>query len=412
MKTKIACFGLWMLLHLGLSAQNKKILFDATKAEMASNADWVIDADKHDIGTGSGGVMTKGSGSESNPQRYPTPAQSTITSSTTEDYWEGAISAWAIQMVKRGYQVETLPYNGKITYGDTLNNPQDLSFYKVFVVDEPNTKFTSAEVTAILAFVKNGGGLFMISDHDKSDRNNDGWDSPHIWNDLLKNNPFGITFDYTTYSESSNNYANLPGDTILGGPAGKATTIKFNGATTMTLDNSKNPTAQGIIYRYGMSNKGGSNVMLARARYGKGKVIGIADSSPFEDGTGDPGDNLYSSWTSANDSTLIVNATYWLSIPEKVINTAIPLESLTKMGEIIVSPNPVNGILTVQSMEERYPITSIKIINQIGQTVSSEGSRILKNSIMKMDLINLTSGIYFLQVQSNEHVTYKKIIKE
>ncbi|HEY4151408.1 MAG TPA: hypothetical protein VGM41_20860, partial [Chitinophagaceae bacterium] len=47
----------------------KKFLFDATKAETAGNADWVIDEDG------------------STPQRIPTPAQSTITASTAETFW-------------------------------------------------------------------------------------------------------------------------------------------------------------------------------------------------------------------------------------------------------------------------------------------------------------------------------------
>jgi len=63
-----------------------KVLFDATKAQMAGNADWVIDADTHNIGTGSSGAMVSGSGSESNPQRYPNPAASGITASTAETY--------------------------------------------------------------------------------------------------------------------------------------------------------------------------------------------------------------------------------------------------------------------------------------------------------------------------------------
>jgi len=46
-----------------------KVLFDATKAEMCANADWVIDADTYNIGTGSTGLMVVGSGSEANPGR-------------------------------------------------------------------------------------------------------------------------------------------------------------------------------------------------------------------------------------------------------------------------------------------------------------------------------------------------------
>jgi len=96
----------------------KKFLFDATHAETAGNADWVIDED--------GSV----------PQQIPTPAQSTITSSTPETYWTGALSSWGIALVKLGNTVETLPSGTSITYGNS-SNAQDLSHYDVFVVDEP-----------------------------------------------------------------------------------------------------------------------------------------------------------------------------------------------------------------------------------------------------------------------------------
>ena len=211
-----------MLLFGKIQAQ-QKILFDATKAETAGNADWVIDADQHNLSF-SNGYAVAGSGNESNPQRFPTPAQSTVTSSTPETYWEGGLSAWGVDLVNKGFEVETLPYNGKITYGSS-SNPQDLSHYAVFVVDEPNIRFTSAEKTAILQFVYHGGGLFMISDHDRSDRNSDGIDSPSVWNDLMQHNsvqtdPFGITFDLLKFNDKSTNVRNLPGNPILNGPMG------------------------------------------------------------------------------------------------------------------------------------------------------------------------------------------------
>lgn len=131
-----------------------KILFDCTKAETAGNADWVIDADEHNIYWESNDQI--GTGTASNPQRYPTPAQSTVTAVTPETYWEGALSSWGIDLVKLGYEVETLPITDSITYGVSAN-PQDLSNYKVFIVDEPNIRFTTAEMAAMYNFVKNGG---------------------------------------------------------------------------------------------------------------------------------------------------------------------------------------------------------------------------------------------------------------
>lgn len=166
-----------VLAVLGAQGQTIKILFDASQAQMAGNADWVIDADVFNIGTNSAHLMVTGAGNEANPQRYPTPAQSSITSSTAQTYWKGALSYWAIDLVRQGYSVETLPYNGLITYG-VGTNTQDLSNYNAFIVCEPNIRFSTSEKAALLSYVQNGGGLFMIADHTVSDRNNDGWDSP------------------------------------------------------------------------------------------------------------------------------------------------------------------------------------------------------------------------------------------
>ncbi len=87
----------------GRPAAAGAFFFDATKAETAGNADWVIDEDN---GT---------------PQRIPTPAQATITASTAETFWTGALSSWGIALVKAGNSVETLPSGAAITYGSTTN---------------------------------------------------------------------------------------------------------------------------------------------------------------------------------------------------------------------------------------------------------------------------------------------------
>ena len=167
-----------------------KILFDATEGESASNADWVIDADQDNLdysGTG-GRPVVSSSGKKSNPQRFPTPAQSTVTSTTVESYWTGASSAWAIDLVKKGYEVETLTALDSITYGNS-SHAQDLSNYKVFIIDEPQFPFSTSAKKALMAFVKNGGGFFMISDHTGAVRTSSNWDSPMVWNDFIENNP-------------------------------------------------------------------------------------------------------------------------------------------------------------------------------------------------------------------------------
>ncbi len=306
------------MLFGGSVVAQQKILFDATKAETASNADWVIDADQFNLSY-KNGTPVAGSGRESNAQRYPTPSQKNITASTKGTYWTGGISSWGVDMVKEGFSVETLPYNGKITYGDA-SNPQDLSHYAVFVVDEPNIRFSQAEKTAILQFVYHGGGLFMISDHDRSDRNGDGIDSPSVWDDLMQNNsmqkdPFGISFDLLKFDDKSTNVRPQAGNPVLDGPLGKVTAMWFFAGTSMTLHPADNNHVEGLIYRSG-SSLGNRNVMFAISTFGKGRVAAMGDSSPADDGTGDRNDHLYDGWikdANGNHRKLIVNATIWLA---------------------------------------------------------------------------------------------------
>lgn len=294
-----------------------KILFDCTKAETAGNADWVIDADLHNIDWESNDQI--GSGTASNPQRYPTPLQNTVTSTTTETYWEGALSHWGIDCVNYGYEVETLTPYDSITYGNA-SHAQDLMNYKVYVVDEPNIRFTQSEKNAILNFVKNGGGLFMISDHNNSDRNNDGWDSPNIWNDFLDGvsppNPFGIKFDLDYFSPATTNISTNANDSLTKGPYGNVTMLTYSGATIMHIYPDSNSSATGDIWMDGVSQSSHDSIMFAHAHYGAGKVAAIADSSPPDDGTGNPNCQLYSAYATADngsDRNLLMNAIIWLA---------------------------------------------------------------------------------------------------
>ncbi len=295
----------------------QKILFDATKAETANNADWVIDSDLFNVKYSHGNITFNGN--ESNPQRFPTPDQSTVTSTTTEDYWTGGLSAWGIESVQQGWQVETLPIGQQITYGDSQNE-QDLSNYDVFVVCEPNQLFTNDEKTALLNFVYNGGNLFMISDHNNSDRDGDGYDSVDVWNDFLNNNstggnPFGLQVNGDNIREASTNIAPLNNNEILHGTFGDVTSIEFYNGATFSIDQTENFSVTGLVFRDNVSTTGLDQIMVASVEYGQGKVLAVGDSSIVDDGSGDPNDHLYDGWLSdanGNHRRLIMNAMEWM----------------------------------------------------------------------------------------------------
>src|SRR5256885_4057375 len=152
-----------------------RVLFDNSKAETAGNADWIL----------------------STAQPDPT-AQNPGPS--TESSWTGAISAWGVRLQRTGqYSLRTLPPGNTISYGG--GGALDLANFDEFVMPEPNAPLSAAEKSAILRFVQHGGGFFLIVDHTGSDRNNDGWDSVRIANDLMGNNgvddtdPFGFSVD-------------------------------------------------------------------------------------------------------------------------------------------------------------------------------------------------------------------------
>jgi len=267
-------------------------LFDATKAEMAGNADWVIDADVHNlkVSAASDGSGTPGSGNESNPQRFPTPDQMNVTASTAETYWDGALSAWAIDLVKNGHHVETLPYNGHITWNDG-SNAQDLTNYNVFVTVEPNILFTATEKAALINFVKNGGGLFIVSDHGGSDRNNDGADSVRVLNDLMtnsvQNNPFGVHYNGDNISPDTFNVDTNSTDPVTRGPAGTVADFYYNNGSSIAINTNQNPSTTIAIWNVG-TTRATNNAIVVYGTFGAGKFVTTGDSSPFDDGTGGP----------------------------------------------------------------------------------------------------------------------------
>ncbi len=384
------------------------ILFDNRKAETAGNADWIIDADLHNLNFPTSGTIST-AGTESNAQRIPTPAQSGITATTSETYWNGALSALAVDMAKRGYRVESLPYSASLTYGNS-SNVQDLSNYKVYVVCEPNIVFTAAEKTAILNFVKNGGGLFMISDHSVSDRNNDGWDSPKIWNDLMKNNtvqanPFGIEFDTASGSGNfSGTFAFVSADlkdTIVRGPGGAVTAVQWANGTRMTLNTAANSTVVGDVFKTSAITAT-TNVLMAHAHFFKGKVAAIGDSSPLDDGTGDSNDDLYDGYftdAAGNHQRMLINTMTWLASTGSI---ATSIATTDQDNSLALFPNPANDAI---SLITTVPIQAVEVFSTLGDKMN------ISLTDSKIDIQALPAGYYVVRVLTDSRIISKSFIK-
>jgi hypothetical protein len=298
--------ALWLLALVPAYAQQKSILFDAKHAQTAGNADWTLDED-------SCGVA----------QRYPTPDQAGITSSTPETYWSGAFSAMGVDLVKKGFHVESLPTTARISYGDTTN-AQDLKNYNVFVIPEPNIAFTSAEITAIRSFVQNGGGLFMIADHAGADRNNDGIDAAGVFNQLMGSpSIFGIVYNDNSADKTYGWFDNHPDDNytsdttspvIWAGAFGAPSSgrgLGLFGSSSMTISGA----AKGHVWKTGLSNTSTIGVTFATSTYGTGRVAAVGDSSTGEDATNSCGHTTYLGYNdpSYDNGLIYANTVAWLA---------------------------------------------------------------------------------------------------
>jgi hypothetical protein len=273
-----------------------RVLFDNTKAETAGNADWIISTSQ------------------------PDPLQQN-SSPQTETDWTGALSSWGVALQKTGqYSLDTLPSGSTITYGNT-SNALDLSHFDTFVLPEPNIRLSTAEKTAVMQFVQNGGGLFLISDHSGSDRNNDGWDSPKIINDLLTSNgvdntdPFGFSVDSLDISTDNPVAIQSSTDPIINGPFGKVTGSILRDGTTFTLHPADNPNVRGLVWLTSANQSGTTGAFVVSSTFGSGRVAIWGDSSPADDGTGQSGNTLYDGWNdpAGTDAAIALNTTAWLA---------------------------------------------------------------------------------------------------
>lgn len=200
---------------------------------------------------------------------------------------EGGYSDFAEELKEEGYLVDrTLVPLDYFTFCQ----------YDVFVIPEPNRPFDDSEIEALVRFVEEGGGVFFIADHGGADRNGNGWDAVRIFNDFVPD-IFGIKFD-------GNDLVIVPVTEIEDTPLteGVEEVGLWNGSTiTITR-----PEIHVAVEAYGKP-------YVVYGNYGEGRFVAIGDSSPFDDGTGAPGKNLYNGWFMYDDSNLAINIVKWLS---------------------------------------------------------------------------------------------------
>jgi PKD repeat protein len=359
-----------LVLNLGLAAQTpKKILFDHTRHEEAgASAEWVIC-------------------SASEPD--PSPA-----APASEADWNGGISAWAFDLFKAGYKVQALPPGGRVTYGDATN-AQDLSRYAVYVIPEPYVAFTAAEKQAILSFVQNGGGLFIVGNHPGAIRYSGpgGTDAYTVFNDLVSvngGNPYGFTFVpghgpgdslANTTSTAFATGTSPAEQAILRGAYGSLGLMDFHSYSYLSLNPAQNPSVLELLHT---QVSGDTGAFIATCTVGSGRVVAISDSAPADDGTtSTSGKSLHNSYTLNSNRAFFLNATAYLAgdagpaAPTPVVGISAPASNPTILAGGSVSFQGSATLADGSAMTYRWSFgdgASAAVLGPLSHTYTTAGT--------------------------------------
>ncbi len=281
-----------------------KVLYDDTHGQTAGNADWII---------------------------------------------TGAYSEMAAMLASQGFVLDSL----KKVAGDGRMTPELLANYRGLILAEPNNAYQPAEQQAIVAWVKNGGGLFAIGDHGGADRDNDGYDAVKALNEFTPS--FGFTFTgdffYEAPVQGTINTAHpvMFGVRALGCWAGSTFTVA--------------PAADAKVVSL-LDARCKKLPYAVAVEFGKGRVVGLGDSSPFDDGVGsDPKNKLHDSYDSFMYShpQFAANAVAWVTgqpcekrVPSRTVKLANEASAEQRDKNILIDAGHGNACSDKMETFERH----------------------------------------------------------
>ena len=181
--------------------------------------------------------------------------------------------------------------------------------------------------------------------------------------------------------------------------------MQFANGTSMTLNKTKNPNALGLVYKTGSSTTGTTGVMFATS-----KVVGLGDSSPADDGTGDTGDVLYNGWTvdaAGDHSRIIMNATIWLT------NTTLRVGDEENNNSFVnVWPNPFKDELNASFINDKSEDVKIVLFDLSGRTISTQTFAATEGiNQANISASEIANGSYILEIIKSDNVISKKVMK-
>ncbi len=373
------------------------VLFDhAHDQDAGSNGNWRID--------------------NNYPDPYPT-------NPTSETSWSGQLSEWAYELYLAGHTVRS---------NTTAFSAAGLAGVDLLIIPEPQDPFTAAEREAVRQFVYDGGSLFMVADHNSSDRNGNGWDSPSIFGgysvphisdpvgsdtETFAGALFGLHFHVKDEGNNSisgtfDNITAAPGNPITEGSYGNVNAVIYHVGNVMTLWPSANPHLSDVGAL--ISKDAGYPHMAAWSRYGSGKVVGYGDSSSMADGTGT--ESHVDNWSEAgaDHREFFLNATEWL-----LDNPGTGVEGVPfNLGlDLRAYPNPFNPRTTVSLTMPREAHVEVTVHDLMGRTlrtlhtgVLAEGPHAIALDGYDSEGRPLASGVYLVRASGAGLLNWTKVL--
>ena len=89
-----------------------------------------------------------------------------------------------------------------------------------------------------------------------------------------------------------------------------------------------------------------------------------------------------------------------------MVNICTGVNSLNDEDQFSIFPNPAKNILNVVGLEN---VKQVSLLDVTGKAVYN--STIIENNKLMIDLTNVSKGMYFLQVQTENNIESHKVIK-
>lgn len=276
---------------------------------------------------------------------HPLPSPAVPTSETS---WNGQLSSWGYELFQAGHTIRS---------NTSDFTSAQLADVDLLIIVEPQDPFTAAEKEAVRQFVFDGGSLFMVANHNASDRNGNGWDSPSIFGgysqphitvpptndtETFAGALFGLHFHVKDEGNNSitgtfDNVTAAAGNPIIEGPFGDVDAVIYHVGDVLSLWPTANPHLSDVGSL--ISKDSGSPHVAGWARYGQGRIVGYGDSSSCADGTGS--ENHANNWleSGSDNRAFFLNASAWLLERESTgVDAPRPLPGL----DLRAAPNPFN----------------------------------------------------------------------